>query len=216
MTRNADVPSTLLARLRPWTVLGSGAFPSASEGRCYGVLDAGRVRVIALDSRNPHGGAGGSIDSDQCSWLVRQLELNRNSYVLVASRDSSFTMANRAVLSTLPPRVLGPEIVSILLAHSSVVGWVSAQPSVLAEQRHGHFEHGFWELPAWSSSDLHRPSVVLEVRREGAGRSQAVVIRRCEIGGRPVTGNQEWRLPDPFADGSVMPGARTAPAVAPR
>jgi hypothetical protein len=35
------------------------------------------VRILALDSANPHGGVGGSLDSDQCLWLVRELERAR-------------------------------------------------------------------------------------------------------------------------------------------
>jgi hypothetical protein len=214
VTLRAHDSATLLARFRPWTVLGPGALPPESEGRCFGVVDVGRVRVIALDSRNPNGGTGGSIGSDQCGWLVRQLELSRNRYVVVASQDSSFTMVNRAVVSTLPPRVLGMEIVSILLAHANVVAWVTAQIPLLAEQRHGHLDHGFWELAAWSGSDAHRPSVVLEVRQEGVGREQAIVIRRAEPGAHPAGAVKEWRLPDPLAGGLVTPGARTAPAAA--
>ena len=35
--------------------------------------DVGAVRMLALDSANPFGGVGGSLDSDQCAWLVREL-----------------------------------------------------------------------------------------------------------------------------------------------
>ena len=191
---------TLLARFRPSTVLDVDHAPTRARRGC-GVVDVGRVRVVVLDSHNPLGGAGGSIDSDQCAWLVRQLESAKDRYVVVASHDSSFTMVNRAVLSTMPPRVLGQEIAAILLAHANVVAWVSAQIPLLAEQRHGLAPRGFWELPAWASSDAFRQSAALELRREGLGSEREVVIRRFAHGAHPSDRAAEWRLRDPFAEG---------------
>lgn len=110
-------------------------------------VDVGRVRVLALDTANPLGGVGGSLDSDQCQWLVRALEQARDRYVVVASHDGAKTLINEAVPPGAPPRVLGPEATSLLLAHPSVIAWISGTLHERAGRRHGDAAHGFWELP---------------------------------------------------------------------
>jgi hypothetical protein len=111
------------------------------------VIDVGPVRVLALDTCNPNGGVGGSLGSDQAAWLVRQLDLSQDRYVVVATHDSSLTMTSDRTAAGAPSRVLGAEVASILLAHRFVVAWVAGTMHHRSGRRHGVAGHGFWELP---------------------------------------------------------------------
>jgi hypothetical protein len=142
-------------------------------GERVGRVDIGAVRILALDSLNPHGGVGGSLDSDQCAWLVRELESARDRHVIVATHDSSRSMTSDRTPAGSAPRVLGPEVVSILLAHPSVVCWISDTMQLRGGQRHGQGDHGFWEIPG-ASTGL------------GAPLAGGLSVSRCERAGRPM------------------------------
>lgn len=114
------------------------------------VTDVGPVRVLALDSANPSGGVGGSLSSEQARWLVFELERADGRYVVVATHDSSLTMTSDRRGAGEPPRVLGGELASILLAHDRVIAWIAGTMHHRGGRRHGDPAvpgHGFWELP---------------------------------------------------------------------
>jgi hypothetical protein len=85
-------------------------------------LAGDRVRLIALETKNPHGGRGGSLDSDQCAWLVRELAKDRQRGVVITTRHRSSELRNDRVQSGSTPRILADELVSLLLAHPNVLG----------------------------------------------------------------------------------------------
>lgn len=136
-----------LARFRMRIVTPQERVGSRSAHPRTVARDIGPVRVLALDSANPHGGVGGSLDSDQCSWLIRELDRARDGYVIVATHDGSRTMTSDARPDGSAPRVLGAEVASILLAHSCVVAWTSNTVHERSGRRHGDQAHGFWEIP---------------------------------------------------------------------
>ena len=175
-------------------------------------VDVGEVRLLALDSANPFGGVGGSLDSDQCAWLVRELGAAGDRYVLVASHDGSRTMTSVTAPAGAPARVLGAEVTSILLAHRRVVAWLSGTTHERSGRRHGDAAHGFWEIPA-GASGLGAPlaggiSVSREVRR----LDSAIVMRGALAG----EGTPSWEVRDTRTDGALSAAGRTAPAVDPR
>lgn len=158
-------------------------------------FDVGRVRILALDTANPLGGVGGSLDSDQCLWLVRELERARDRYVVVASHDGSKTLINEATSPGTSPRVLGPEVTSILLAHPTVIAWVSGTLHERSGRRHGDAAHGFWELPG-AAVGLGAPlaggiSITAEDRH-----LHRVVTMRGALGGES---GPTWEVRDPCA-----------------
>lgn len=183
-----------------------------AHGPRTGVLDVGAVRILALDSANPHGGVGGSLDSDQCAWLVRELGSAGDRYVIVASHDGSRTMTSSASPPDAPARVLGPEVASILLAHRPVVAWLSGTVHERSGRRHGDAAHGFWEIPA-AAGGLGAPLAGgISVSRQVRHLHTSIVMRGALSGeAGPI-----WEVLDPRAEPSVSAGARRAHAADPR
>jgi hypothetical protein len=163
--------------------------------------DVGPVRVLGLDSHNPDGGVGGSFTSEQLAWLVRELHVSRDRYVVLASHDGARTMTNAVPATTAthdadrPPRVLGPEVVSVLLAHANVIAWVSGTLHDRGGRRHGDHAHGFWELPG-AVSGLGTPLAGgLAVRAEPGHPHRSIVLRGALAGDRAPG----WELRDPLS-----------------
>lgn len=163
-------------------------------------VDVGPVRVLAFDSANPSGGVGGSFDSDQALWLVRQLDSSKDRYLVIASHDSSLTMSSDVSGPGEPARVLGAEVSSILLAHTSVIAWVSGTMHHRAGRRHGDASHGFWELPG-STEGRDAPlagGLSVSVRED----RRTVIMRGALAAERgPV-----WELRDPLAPAASEAG----------
>lgn len=104
------------------------------------------IRLMTLDSQNPHGGRGGSIGSDQCAWLVRELADDPQRGVVVATRHRSGELNNGRSAPGDAPRILADELVSILLAHANVLGWIAGHRHQPRAIRHGEREQGLWEM----------------------------------------------------------------------
>ncbi|MBK9739141.1 MAG: hypothetical protein IPO93_06460 [Actinobacteria bacterium] len=104
------------------------------------------VRLITLDTRNPNGGRGGSIDSDQCAWLVREPAASPRRGVVIATRHRSSELRNALSTLDLPPRILADELVPILLAHPNVLGWIGGHRHRPGAIRHGARDTGLWEM----------------------------------------------------------------------
>lgn len=104
------------------------------------------VRLIRLESRNPLGGRGGSIDSDQCAWLVRELAKEPDRGVIVSTRHRSSELRNARTIAGSAPRVLAEELVPLLLAHPNVLGWIGGHRHRPAGMRHGVHDLGLWEV----------------------------------------------------------------------
>ena len=81
----------------------------------YYVADVGRLRIICLDTVNPHGGWQGSIGETQFAWLVDQLDEAADRYVVIASHHPSPTLTNDHRPDGAERRVLGAEILATLL-----------------------------------------------------------------------------------------------------
>jgi hypothetical protein len=116
-----------------------------STDRISVLIRSGEARLLALDTVNPHGGRGGSVDSWQCAWLVRELAASSGERVVVTTRHRSRDLHNTRAPDGASPRVLGRELASILLAHDCVVGWVGGYRHRPQVQRHGDRVNGFWE-----------------------------------------------------------------------
>lgn len=109
-------------------------------------LASNSVRLMALDSQNPYGGRGGSVGSDQCAWLVRELAAEPHRGVVIATRHRSAELGNARNGSGVASRILADELVSILLAHANVLGWVAGHRHDPRAIRHGEKDQGLWEV----------------------------------------------------------------------
>lgn len=148
---------------------GAGAGAPAAPWACW-AEDVGQVRVIALDTVNPHGGWQGSVDDAQLAWLEDQLD-RAPGYVVVTSHHPSWTLTNAYAPPAATPRHLADAVLALLLRHPGVVAWVSGHV-----HRHTHQWHqapdrdgGLWEVTTSSLIDWPQQLRVLEVFREPEG-----------------------------------------------
>ena len=181
-----------------------------NRGEGYMSVDLGPVRLLAVDSANPSGGVGGSLDSDQAAWLVRQLQAAADRYVVVASHDSSLTLTSDRTPPGTAPRILGAEVASILLAHRCVVAWVAGTMHHRAGRRHGDASHGYWELPGASDG---RDAPLAGGLSVGVRRDRPAVVLRAALAHGPGSG---WEGPDPHPERWVTAADPTVPASATR
>jgi len=137
-----------------------------TDGTAYYWFDKGPVRFVALDTVNPNGYANGSLDSAQFAWLRDLLGRSRDKVVIVFSHHTSETMDNPLVATGQDPdsRVLGPEVLALLLEHPTVVAWVnghSHRNRVWARPRPGG--GGLWEINTAAHIDWPLQSRIIEV-----------------------------------------------------
>lgn len=138
-----------------------------TKGTAYYTFDRGNVRCIVLDTVNPNGYADGSIDQKQMDWLTQVLASTTDRYVLVFSHHTVATMNNPLIATgiDLQPRVLGPAVATLLLAHPNVVAWVNGHT-----HRNGIIAHktaggtgGFWEINTASHIDFPQQARLIEL-----------------------------------------------------
>lgn len=148
-----------------------------AEGPRWFARDVGALRLIALDTVNPHGGWQGSIDDEQLAWLRAELEAARHRYVVIASHHPSPTLTNDWAPDGAPRRVLGEELVATLLAHRNVIAWIAGHIHAHAALRHGDATGGFWEVTTSSLIDWPQQGRILEfLRVQDAGTPEIAIV----------------------------------------
>ena len=168
----------------------SGEFAGVTRGHVgapnYFVSDLGDLRVVALDTINPHGGWQGSLDEEQLDWLDTELSAAQGRYVVIASHHPSPTLVNAYAPTGAGPRVLGPRVVSLLLEHSNVIAWLAGHVHFHAAGYHGNDQRGFWELTTASLIDWPQQGRILEfVRVRDRGRPQIAIVSTVVDHGAP-------------------------------
>ena len=146
-----------------------------SSEATYFASDVGGLRLIALDTVNPHGGWQGSIDADQLDWLIAELDAVGDRVVVIASHHPSHTIVNDYAPEHAGRRILGPTIVRTLLAHPSVVAWIAGHVHCHSATRHGDETTGFWEITTSSLIDWPQQGRILEFIRDTAAGEIAIV-----------------------------------------
>jgi metallophosphoesterase (TIGR03767 family) len=138
-----------------------------TKGTAYYTFDRGPLRCIVLDTVNPNGYADGSIDAAQHAWLQQVLAASTDRYVMVFSHHTSATMTNPLVGTglDLQQRVLGPAVVSTLLASRNVVAWVNGHTHKNAITSHARADGsgGFYEMSCASHVDFPQQSRLVEL-----------------------------------------------------
>jgi metallophosphoesterase (TIGR03767 family) len=158
---------------------------NVAAGTAYYTFDpAPNVLGVALDSCNIHGYDTGSLDRAQFDWLAAQLQANSARYldatgnwVTGSGADKLMVIFSHHTVGTMtnplgPGRVLGPEIVALLLRFPNVVLWVNghthrntvtpySRPSGVA------VGGGFWEVNTAAHVDWPQQSRVLEIVDNG-------------------------------------------------
>ena len=137
------------------------------DGTAYYTFDRGPVRFVVLDTVNPNGYADGSLDAAQFSWLQQQLAAAKDRLVVVASHHTADSMTNPLVATggDSQQRVLGDEVVALLLAHPQVVAWVNGHTHRNQVWAHTRVDGtgGFWEVNTASHVDWPQQSRLIEI-----------------------------------------------------
>ena len=141
---------------------------SVTTGHGYYAYDSGaHLRCVVLDTVNPGGYADGSVDAAQLQWLEDELTANAQARRLVAvfSHHSSWTMVNPVLApGETQPRVLGAQVVELLLRFPNVVLWVNGHThrnEVRAHRRAGG--GGFWEVNTAAHVDFPSQARLIEI-----------------------------------------------------
>lgn len=153
---------------------------NVANGTAYYTADHGPVRCITLDTVNFHGGSEGSLDAAQFAWLENQLKAGSTRYLdaqgkeaagtgpdklfVVFSHHTSTSMDNK----NGPDRVLGPEVVALLLRFPNVVAWVNGHSHRNTVRPHarpagGVFPGGFWEVNTAAHIDWPQQARIVEI-----------------------------------------------------
>ena len=140
---------------------------------------------FVMDTVNQGGGASGSLDSVQLSWLGQQLTAGSSSYLDASGqvvrqrvRDRLFILFSHHTIATMDnpslapgetgPRVLGPQVQALLLQFPNVIAWVNGHTHInqvtgFARPSGSSFDGGFWEINTASHIDWPQQSRLVEV-----------------------------------------------------
>jgi metallophosphoesterase (TIGR03767 family) len=138
-----------------------------TKGTAYYTFEASdQVRGIVLDTVNPGGLSNGSMDATQFAWLKAQLAAATDKIVILFSHHTIETMDNtRLAADEKTPRILGPQVLALVLASPQVVVWVNGHTHVNAVIPHKKSTGtgGFWELNTASHIDWPQQSRLVEI-----------------------------------------------------
>jgi len=130
----------------------------------------GRLRMIVLDTVDEHGGAPGSLDRAQYAWLEATLASRTDRPVMIVSHHTSRSMDNTATAEGAGARVLGPEVVALLLRHPHVVLWLNGHTHRNTVRPHAAPDGGgFWEVTTASHIDWPQQVRTVELADNGDG-----------------------------------------------
>ena len=141
----------------------------------YFTAQAGRLRIISLDTINPHGGWQGSLGLSQYEWLVEQLDNARDEYVVITSHHPSPTLVNDYSPEGAEPRVLADDVLELLHRHPSVIAWIAGHVHFHAALVHERDGHAFVELTTASLIDWPQQGRILEFLRLPESGELAIV-----------------------------------------
>ena len=139
-----------------------------TKGTAYYTFEAGdQVLGIVLDTVNPGGLSNGSLDATQFAWLKTQLTAAKGKIVILFSHHTIATMDNARLASgEKGPRILGPEVLAMLLGFPQVVLWVNGHThvnAVIPHKKSGTSGGGCWELNTASHIDWPQQSRLVEI-----------------------------------------------------
>jgi metallophosphoesterase (TIGR03767 family) len=186
--RTATVDDWIGAHLGSSTGHHGYAAADLSAGRLYYEFPvAPGVVGIALDTTNHAGGpngSGGSIGAEQARWLEERLAAHHarhlapdgtevvsggdDQLVIVFSHHPPTTMDATDADPARPSerRLLGPEVVSILVRYPNVVAWVNGHTHTngITPRRHPTgLASGFWEICTASHVDWPQQARIVEL-----------------------------------------------------
>ncbi|WP_230421263.1 TIGR03767 family metallophosphoesterase [Actinomadura soli] len=152
------------------------------DGTAYYAFGKGAVRGLVLDTVNPNGLPEGSLDKEQFAWLESQLKAGSSHYyapdgsvVRHRVKDRLFVLFSHHPIASLDnalggDRVLGDEVLALLLRYPNVILWVNGHTHrnrVIPHARESG--GGFWEVNTAAHIDFPQQSRILELADNGDG-----------------------------------------------
>ncbi len=128
------------------------------------VANGATLRMIALDSVDEHGGASGSLDAVQFAWLRATLAAAPSTPTMIVSHHTTGSMDNDLAPAGASRRVLGEEVVGLLLRNPQVLIWVDGHTHRNAVTPHAApGGGGFWEITTASHIDWPQQVRAVEI-----------------------------------------------------
>lgn len=153
---------------------------SIGEERNYWTCAVGETYFICLDTVNPYGGWQGSIDSAQFEWLKSELDSHVDDYIVVASHHPSPSMTNDYTTVRSEVRILGAEILGLLMQYPNVIAWVAGHIHFNAAIMHEQGESKLLEITTASLIDWPQQGRIFEiVRSNGKVGIISTVVDHC-------------------------------------
>ncbi len=160
-----------------------------AEGTAYWSRDIGPVRLVALDTVNPHGGWQGSLGPEQLAWLEEQLQAVSSRWLTPEGELTGHDAPDRCVVvlshhpletlvnSTAPEgqrRVLADELSALLLRYPNVVLWANGHTHMHRVNAHARphsapVPGGFWQVTTGSHIDWPQQARAIELLDNGDG-----------------------------------------------
>jgi metallophosphoesterase (TIGR03767 family) len=186
---------------------------NVAAGTAFYGFDAGPVRCLVLDTVNGYGGANGSLDPDQFSWLEHELRAGHRRYLDPAGAvveapgpDRLFVLFSHHTVDTMdnwlaPPgarRVLGHAVRDLLLRYPNVVLWVNGHTHINGVTAHARTPDaavagGFFEVATASLIDWPQQARLVEVLDNGNGTLSVF----CTIVDSAAPPSYRWPATDP-------------------
>lgn len=130
------------------------------------------LRMIVLDTVDENGGAAGSLDRTQADWLAATLAERADRPTMIVSHHTSHSMTSGPAQGAggVDARMLGPELVRLLLRHPHVLLWVNGHTHRNSVTPHAApAGGGFWEVTTASHIDWPQQVRALEIADNGDG-----------------------------------------------
>lgn len=136
--------------------------PKGSEAK-YWSINLERVRLIALDTVNPHGGWQGSLDTEQLAWLDEELRFDRITPTIIMSHHPLQDLVNLYHPPQASSRVGMSTVRDTLLQFTNVILWLAGHSHKNRITHHGGAKRGFWQIETASLIDWPQQGRIVEV-----------------------------------------------------
>jgi metallophosphoesterase (TIGR03767 family) len=138
-----------------------------TANRGYYAFDHGAyLRCVVLDTVNAGGYSEGSLDAEQFAWLKAELDTvaGGTRLAVVFSHHPASSMNNPTLApDDTGPRVMGDDVVALLLTVPNVVLWVNGHTHRNDVVAHTGPGGGFWEVNTAAHIDFPHQSRILEI-----------------------------------------------------
>lgn len=137
----------------------------------YWFQDIDEIRIVSLDTVNPHGGWQGSIDQTQFDWLRKTLSDNKPRYFVILSHHPASTLFNLYAPDGAERRIGEMELLELLFKEPRVILWLAGHNHEhkidFLEKQGTDSKSGFWHIQTASNIDWPQQGRTVEIVQDG-------------------------------------------------